>query len=120
LPAAGPRPLGTFAKNDIWFQTHQFGRVSDQTVGIAGSPAIIDPNVAPLRSTQLSKPLPSRAYQRLCFRIARNESHQHTYPSLALLRARRERPRHSAAEQRDGLASMYLIEWHPTPMSRDR
>ena len=35
--------------------------------------------------------------------------------------ARRERPRHRrATEQRYELAPMELIEWHPTPMSRDR
>jgi hypothetical protein len=29
--------------------------------------------------------------------------------------ARRKRPRGGGAEQRDELAPMYLIEWHPDP-----
>ena len=45
-------------------------------------------------------------------RIAPGESHQHTYAPhpLALLRARRERPRgHGASEQRDELAPLHSI-----------
>jgi len=53
-----------------------------------------------------------------CCRAARNDSDA-PHP-LALLRARRERPcGRRAAEKRDEFASMWLIEWHPTPMSRD-
>ena len=38
-------------------------------------------------------------------------------PAFALLRARHERPRGRAAEQRDELAPFYLIELHPVPAS---
>jgi hypothetical protein len=37
-----------------------------------------------------------------------------------LLRARRERPRHRAAEKRDELASFQLIELHSVPVSQGR
>jgi len=37
-----------------------------------------------------------------------------------LLRARRERPRSSRAEQRDEVASLYLIELHSVPVSQGR
>jgi hypothetical protein len=48
----------TFANNDIWFQLRQLGCVSPETVVIAGSPAILNPNVAPFAPTQLLKPVP--------------------------------------------------------------
>jgi hypothetical protein len=50
-------------------------------------------------------------------------SHEHAYAPHALtrlLRARRERPRRRAAEQRDELATIYLIELHRHPTSRER
>src|SRR5947208_16789304 len=41
--------------------------------------------------------------------------------SIALLRPCRERPcGRRAAEQRDELAALQLIEWHPIPHGRDR
>src|SRR5216684_1493153 len=84
----------TFANNDIWFQLRQLGCVSPQTVVIAGSPAILNPNVAPFAPTQLLKPVPSYAYQRLCFQIALGGSHQHAdAPNpFGLLGACRHRP----------------------------
>jgi hypothetical protein len=53
----------------------------------------------------------------LHFRILRGKSREAANPShpVTQLRPRRDRPpRRSAAEQRDELASMELIEWHPT------
>src|SRR5262245_36256996 len=47
----------------------------------------------------------------LCFRVALEKAHQHTDPPhpLALLRARRERPRRRrAAEERDEVAALHL------------
>jgi hypothetical protein len=50
-----------------------------------------------------------------------DRAHQHAdapHP-LRLLRARRERPRRrGAAEQRDEIATVQLIEWHSAPASQ--
>src|SRR5262249_30217406 len=55
---------------------------------------------------------------RLILRSATEEP-DHVYHRL--LRVRRERPcDRRTAKQRDETASMYLIECHPIPMSRDR
>jgi hypothetical protein len=42
------------------------------------------------------------------------------YHRRRLLRPRRERPRRSAAEQRDELTPFQLIELHPVPASQGR
>jgi hypothetical protein len=55
------------------------------------------------------------------FRIIRSCVHEHANAPnpLALLRARRERPRRRrAAEQRDELATSQLIEWHSISVPR--
>jgi hypothetical protein len=43
--------------------------------------------------------------------------HQCANAPKVLLRARRERPRHRATEQRGELAPFYLIELHSVPLS---
>ena len=72
------------------------------SVGIARAPAIVDPHVAADRSSPIAAALQERADAGLCFRIVRGCGHEHAdapHP-LALLRARRERPRRRrAAEQ---------------------
>jgi hypothetical protein len=57
---------------------------------------------------ELLKSIAQCGNEALRFRIALTKHHQHADPShlASLLRARRERPRRRAAEQRDDLASM--------------
>jgi hypothetical protein len=55
----------------------------------------------------------------LCFRVVRDPIHQHAdAPDLfCLLRARGERPRCRAAEQRYELTSLQLIKLHVLPLA---
>src|SRR5262249_36945729 len=55
--------------------------------------------------------LAERRNARLCLRIALGKAHQHADPPhpLALLRARRERPRRRATQQGDERASFHSI-----------
>src|SRR5215472_7504017 len=65
---------------------------------------------AALGPPESRKPLAKRRDTQLSFRIALGERHQHadTPHALALLRARRERPRGRAAKQRDELAAVHV------------
>ena len=58
----------------------------------------------------------------LCHQVALCVAHEHAdAPQLAgLLRARRERPRRSAAEQRDELAAFQMVDLHSVPASQGR
>ena len=70
-------------------------------------PARLDPKVAAVRPAELLEFLPERRDIGLSFPVALGICHQHTDAphALALLRARRDRPRgRRAAEQRDELA----------------
>src|SRR5262249_40625591 len=82
----------------------------------ARGPSGLDPQVASLNPTQILKPALESRYTGLSLRIAFSEVHEDRDPPhpLALLRARRERPRSRAAEQRDELASS-LVE-HGLPL----
>ena len=88
-------------------ERHQFRRVIAIAAGIGGGPARIDPHVAAVRPAQLlavpaAKPRRGPAPSD---RAARFNQHPNAPHPLALLRARRERPRRRrAAEQRDELA----------------
>src|SRR5262249_33154619 len=74
--------------------------------------AIVNADVAGFRPSTLIEPLPECREAGFCLRIVLGEAHQHADPphSVALLRARRERPRRRrAAEQRDELPSPHSI-----------
>src|SRR5262249_5370177 len=75
--------------------------------------AIIDADIAALRPSEPFEPLPESRKTRFGVRIVLGQGHQHTDPLHALgpLRARRERPRRRAAEQRDELAPSH---WNPS------
>ena len=65
----------------------------------------------PIGPAQLLQPLREHRDAGLPFRIVRGQRHEHAdapHP-LALLRARRERPRRRAAEERDELAALHSI-----------
>src|SRR6266436_58770 len=74
--------------------------------------ASVDADIAAFRPSTLFQPLSECREASLRFRIVLGEPHQHADPPhpLALLRARRERPRGSrAAEHRDEPASVHSI-----------
>src|SRR5258705_13434058 len=86
-------------------------------MNVAGrGPAGVDPQVAAVAPAQLLQGLCERREAGLSFRIVRGPIHEHADApdALALLRARRERPRRSrAAEQRDELASPHVLPSDP-------
>src|SRR5262245_53398436 len=89
----------------------QLFRECPHPVNAAGGPANVHPRVAAVGPTQLREPLREPREVGLCVRIVFAPCHQHADPPhpVRLLRARRERPRRRAAEQRDELASFHSI-----------
>src|SRR5262249_43593071 len=82
----------------------------------AGRKASVHADFSTLRPSTLFKPSPETHEASRHFRIVLGQGRQHGDPanSVGLLRARRERPRCRAAEQRDELASPH-IEMHLLP-----
>src|SRR5262249_8429238 len=89
----------------------QLGRVFAGVILIARGPAVVDRNVGPDRPTQLLQPLQKSGVAGLHLRIVCRIGHEYADAphALALLRARRERPRRRAAEQRDERAPVHSI-----------
>src|SRR5262249_20535737 len=80
--------------------------------GIARAPTIVNPQIAPDHPGRLLQPLVKRCEASQRFGVVRGEVHEHADApyALALLRARRERPRgRRAAKQRDELAPPHSI-----------
>src|SRR5262249_9156193 len=98
-------------QDDVGREPHQFLRILAIAVNLARSPTEVDSQVAAHRPTELLQPLQERCEASLVVGIVRIPRHEHTDPPhpLALLRARRERPRRRAAEQRDELAPFHSI-----------
>src|SRR5262249_10570563 len=89
-------------------ERHQFCCVSPHAAGVAPTKACLDLDVATVCPSQLFQALLQRCQSGLSFLIV-GRAHQQPDPphALALLRARRERPRsHRAAEQRYELAAL--------------
>src|SRR5262249_49516929 len=99
-------------KNEIGLQRGQFFRGSLPHLRIIERPpAGNDSDVAAFRPPKLLESLPECGHISLKFRVALGMRHQHAdlpHP-FALLRARRERPCHRAAEKRDELAPPHSI-----------
>src|SRR5262245_9414953 len=82
------------------------------SLNVAGiGPAGIDPQVAALAPSQLAERLCERGEPGLPLGIVRGDIREHANAphSLDLLRARRERPRGRAADERDELAPSHSI-----------
>jgi len=80
--------------------------------GLGIRPTCFDPDVPAIGPSEFMECCSECCDMGVPLRIAPGESHQHTYAPhpLALLRARRERPRgHGASEQRDELAPLHPI-----------
>src|SRR5262245_63877278 len=78
---------------------------------VAAAPAVVDAYISPDDPAQFAEPLQERCIAGLSFGIVRHPGHKHADApnTLRLLRARRERPRGRAAEQRDELAPSHSI-----------
>src|SRR5262249_42485577 len=92
-------------------QPDEFLRESLHGLRLESGPPSVDPDVTALRPAELLETLSERGDAKLCFRIALGKAHQYTDPPhpVRLLRARRERPRRRAAEQRDERATFHSI-----------
>src|SRR5262249_9840413 len=86
---------------------HQFHRMSAANVDTARGPADVKARIAAVGPAQFRQPLDESGELSPPPRIAlvRTQEHAHAPDPLALLRARRQRPRRRAAEQRDELAT---------------
>jgi len=111
------------SQDDIRRQCRQLGCKFAHRFRPAVAPAIIEAEVLAHSPTPLLQRLGKRGEPRLTFRIVRSERREHAdapHP-LALLRARRDRPRSCrAADERDELAPFYLIGLHSVPVSQGR
>src|SRR5205823_3615348 len=94
----------------IGLQADQLFRECLNSACIGIAPPIINSNIAAILPAQLLKALLKCGDTRTNIGIAFGDRHQHAHAanSFRLLRARRERPRRRAAEQRDELAPLHL------------
>jgi hypothetical protein len=93
-------------------QADQFLRERSYPIDVTAGPPKVHPHVAAIGPTQARKRLRERREDRLGLRIIFIERHKHadTPDALALLHARRERPRRRhAGEERDELAPVDSI-----------
>src|SRR5262249_55304165 len=96
-------------QDDVRRKRDQFCRVFAAVGGIRG-PTIVDPRVAAGGPSELFQALKESRWTGFSFPIVpRPRPWQPQGPPPLLLRARRERPRGSAAEQRDELAPPHSI-----------
>ena len=104
-------------EDDVRRERGQFRGVSANVIGIDPCPTKFDPHAAAIGPAQLRQLLDQRGDAGDCFRVGRGRGVQHADPPYraGLLRARRDRPRSRAAEQRDELAAFQLIELHLVP-----
>ena len=107
------RPHGRAAmgQDDVRRKRGQFRRMSANLGGIGRGPADVDAHVAADRPVRLLQPLQERSDAGLIFWIVRGCGQQHADPThpLALLRARRERPRDRSAECCDEFSPLHSI-----------
>src|SRR5262249_14830605 len=98
-------------QDDVRRECDQFDRVLAHRVRLAVAPAIVDAEVLPDGPTQLLQALRKGRQTAMSFRIICSEWREHADAAhpLALLRARRERPRRRAAEKRDEPAAYHSI-----------
>ena len=99
-------------KKQVRLQRDELLGESSPRLGVVGChPANVHPDIAALRPPELLESIAERRDTGLSFRVALGIPHQRADPPhpLALLRARRERPRRRAAEQGDELAPPHSI-----------
>src|SRR5262249_9504939 len=106
-----PHDRGAYGEDDFRRERNQFRRVGIAPPGIDCAQAVVDLQVTSDVPSQFPKSLQERGVAGEWLRVVRGQASEHADPPhpLALLRARRERPRdHRAAEQRDELASAHV------------
>src|SRR6516162_10254603 len=113
--------LGARGEDDVGSQCDQFHCVFASRIGIACEPTIVNAHVAADSPAEFGEPLRKRSDAGRCLRIVCGHAHQRTDPphSLALLRARRERPSRRAAKSRDELAPFHSITSSASASSLD-
>jgi hypothetical protein len=88
-------------------QAYQLSRIRPHETCVVSNPAKLDAYVATLDPSNLTKSLPESRNASVRFRVSLDRAHQYADPSFTrLLRARRERPRRHAAQQRDEIPSL--------------
>jgi hypothetical protein len=95
-------------QDDVGLQADQLLRERSYPIGVTAVPPKLYPHVAAIGPTQVRKRLRERREAMLPRRIVFVERAEHAdVPyAVALLRARRDRPRCRAAEERDRLAAI--------------
>src|SRR6516162_112998 len=95
--------------NDIRPQDHELLGCSSQHAKIAGRPPFINLHAAAWNETELLKSVAERSHLSLRFGIIIKRRNEHANPwnALVLLRARPNRPRRRATEQRDEGAPLH-------------
>src|SRR5262249_41425201 len=106
--------------DEVHFDPDQLGRQVGQPVDPTLRISIVDDNILALNPSELVQPLPERVEQGRP--IGRGRQPKETYPrhpARLLLRARRERPRSRAADQRDECTALQMrrpmFEHRPHP-----
>src|SRR5262249_42242026 len=98
---------GAAGQDDVRREGDQFRSRFCALVGTVVAPAGVDPHIAANTPAHFLQALVERRKSIVAFWIIHGAVHKHADPPhpLGLLRARRERPRGCAAEQRDELAA---------------
>src|SRR5580704_4783353 len=102
--------------DDVRRQIDQLLCKNFDAADVTASPAVIDLEIAALAPTKLVETLPKYLNARTCVRVVLGGRHQHANPAhpLALLRARRQRPRESSASERSNEFPPCDIDRHRT------
>src|SRR5215475_6859083 len=111
---------GAARQDDVWRERDQLRSIFCAQVGIILAPAGVDPYIAANTPARFLQALLERRKSILPFWIVRSPVHEHANAphALALLRARRERPRSQrAAKQGDELTSLQWAELHMLPLA---
>src|SRR5215472_9300233 len=109
---------GACGQDHVRRERNQFRRVFAQPIGIAQAPPILDTHVSAVGPASFLQALYEGITAGNPFRIVRSQvAREHAYAphTLPLLRARPERPRGRAAEQRDEVAPPHSITSSAVP-----
>src|SRR5262245_19754951 len=98
-------------QDDVGCLRDQFCRMLSNILAVVSGPARVDAYITADHPARLPEPLQERPGPGLKFAIvcARGQKHADATDALALLPARRQRPRRRAAQQSDELASPHSI-----------
>ena len=111
IPCNDPHGSRPISKDHVRRESDKFRRVFAIALTIARAPPIVDACIAPYVPSQFGEPLQEGGVAGLGFGIVGDKVHEHPNAphALCMLRARRERPRRRAAEQRNEFTSPHSI-----------